>query len=58
MEYGFKMRRFIDQFSRRILEPTDVASVVLFRFGFGLLMFWEVTRHFYFGWVEELYAKP
>ena len=58
MEYGFKMRRFIDQFSRRILEPTDVASVVLFRFGFGLLMFWEVTRYFYFGWVEELFAKP
>ncbi|MEO1839599.1 MAG: HTTM domain-containing protein, partial [Candidatus Lambdaproteobacteria bacterium] len=51
------MRRFIDQFSRRILEPTDVASVVVFRFGFGLLMFWEVTRYFYFGWVEELYAK-
>jgi hypothetical protein len=58
MEYGFKMRRFIDQFSRRILEPTDVASVVVFRVGFGLLMFWEVTRYFYFDWVEELYAKP
>ena len=58
MEYGFKMRRFIDQFSRRILEPTDVASVVVFRVGFGLLMFWEVTRYFYFGWVEELFAKP
>ena len=58
MEYGFKMRRFIDQFSRRILAPTDVASVVLFRVGFGLLMFWEVTRYFYFGWVEELFAKP
>jgi vitamin K-dependent gamma-carboxylase len=51
------MRRFIDLFSKRILEPQDVASVVVFRFGFGLLMFWEVTRYFYFGWVEELYAK-
>ena len=57
MEYGFKMRRFINQFSKRILEPTDVASVVVFRFGFGLLMFWEVTRYFYFGWVKDLYAK-
>ena len=58
MEYGFKMKRLTDQFSRRILEPQDVASLVVFRVGFGLLMFWEVTRYFYFGWVEELYAKP
>ena len=28
-----------------------------FAVGFGLLMFWEVTRYFYFGWVEELYPK-
>ena len=57
MEYGLKMKRLIDQFSRRILEPQDAASLVVFRVGFGLLMFWEVTRYFYFGWVEELYAK-
>jgi len=52
------MKRWIDFLSKRILEPTDVASVVVFRVGFGLLMFWEVTRFFYFGWVEELFAKP
>ena len=52
------MRRFIDQFYRRILEPTDVASLVVFRVGFGILMFWEVTRFFYFGWVKDLFAKP
>ena len=52
------MKRWIDFLSKRILEPTDVASVVVFRVGFGLLMFWEVTRYFYFGWVEELFAKP
>ena len=58
MEYGFKMKRLTEQFSKRILEPQDVASLVVFRVSFGLLMFWEVTRFFYFGWVEELYAKP
>ena len=52
------MKRWIDFLSTQILEPTDVASVVVFRVGFGLLMFWEVTRYFYFGWVEELFAKP
>jgi len=54
MEYGLKMKKLINQFSERMFAPTDVASVVLFRVGFGLLMFWEVTRYFYFGWVEEL----
>ena len=39
-------------------QPTDMASVVLFRVGFGLIMFWEICRFFYFGWVEEIYAKP
>jgi len=58
MEYGLKMKKLINQFSERMFAPTDVASVVLFRVGFGLLMFWEVTRYFYFGWVEELFAKP
>ena len=47
MEYGFKMKRLTDQFSRRILEPQDIASLVVFRVGFGLLMFWEVTRFFF-----------
>jgi hypothetical protein len=54
----FKMKKLIQQFSQGMFAPTDVASVVLFRVGFGLLMFWEVTRYFYFGWVEELFAKP
>ena len=52
------LKKLINQFSERMFAPTDVASVVLFRVGFGLLMFWEVTRYFYFGWVEELFAKP
>ena len=49
MEYGFKMKRLTDQFSRRILEPQDVDSLVVFRVGFGMLMLWEVTRYIYFG---------
>lgn len=62
MEYGIKMgtdmKRWLEKCSRKILEPTDVASVVLFRFCFGILMFWEITRYFYFGWVENLFAQP
>jgi vitamin K-dependent gamma-carboxylase len=58
MKYFFKMKKLIAQLSQGILAPTDVASVVFFRIGFGLLMFWEIIRYFYFGWVEELFAKP
>ena len=58
MEYGFKMKKLIAQLSQGILAPTDVASVVLFRVSFGLLMFWEITRYYYFSWVEELFVKP
>jgi vitamin K-dependent gamma-carboxylase len=58
MEYGFKMKKLIAQLSQGILAPTDVASVILFRVGFGLLMFWEITRYYYFSWVEELFVKP
>ena len=52
------MKELLGQFSRRIQEPTDVASVVFFRFCFGMLMFWEITRYFYFGWVEDLFVRP
>ena len=52
------MKNIINQISQLIMTPSDVASLVVFRVGFGLLMFWEVTRYFYFDWVEELYAKP
>jgi len=52
------MKNIINQISQRIMTPSDVASLVVFRVGFGLLMFWEITRYFYFGWVEDLFAKP
>ena len=58
MEYGFKMKKLIAQLSQAILAPTDVASLVFVRAGFGLLMFWEIMRYYYFGWVEELFVKP
>jgi len=55
---GIDLKRLFEKFSRKIPKPTDVASVVLFRFCFGMLMFWEISRYFYYGWVEDLFAKP
>ena len=52
------MKAWIDLIIKRIDTPTDVASVVLLRIVFGLLMFWEMTRYYYNGWIRELYVKP
>ncbi len=39
-------------------QPTDVASLVFFRVGFGLIMLWEISRYFYYDWIEDIYSKP
>ena len=52
------MKTWIDLIIKRIDTPTDAASVVLLRIVFGLLMFWEMTRYYYNGWIRELYVKP
>ena len=52
------MNSFTEKITYKILQPTDVASLVLFRVGFGLIMFWEISRYFYYGWVEDIYSKP
>jgi hypothetical protein len=38
-------------------KPTDIASLVFLRVGFGLLMFWEHSRYFWNNWIEELYVQ-
>ena len=52
------MNNWSEKLINKIQQPTDMASMVLFRVGFGLIMFWEICRFFYFGWVEEIYSKP
>jgi hypothetical protein len=52
------MKKLFDQIIKRLETPTDTASVVLLRIVFGLLMFWEMVRYYYNGWIRELYVKP
>jgi len=52
------MKTWIYLIKKRVDTPTDTASVVLLRIVFGLLMFWEMTRYYYNGWIRELYVKP
>ena len=52
------MNSFTEKLINKIQQPTDVASLVFFRVGFGLIMFWEISRYFYYGWIEDIYSKP
>ena len=38
-------------------KPTDIASLVFLRVGFGLLMFWEHSRYFWNNWIEGHYVR-
>jgi len=42
----------------RWFEPVDAASLVAFRIAFGLLMFVEVIRYFYHGWIGRNFIVP
>ena len=37
-----------------LAEPVDVASLVMARILFGLLMLWMVVRYFGKGWIEQI----
>ena len=56
MVESFKMKTWIELIIKKLDTPTDAASVVLLRIVFGLLMFWEMTRYYYNGWIRELYV--
>lgn len=38
---------------RRLFEPVDIASLVVFRISFGAIMFWEAWRYFQRGWIKR-----
>ena len=42
----------------RLWAPIDIASLVVFRIAFGLLMLWEVCRYFDAGWIKRYYIEP
>jgi len=52
------MKKWLYLLHQKIQEPTDVASLVMLRIVFGLLMLIDIVRYFHIGWVSEIYAKP
>ena len=45
-------------FRRRLSEPVDIASLVMARIMFGLLMLWMVVRYFGKGWIDKYWIEP
>lgn len=43
---------------RRLFEPLDNASLVLFRIAFGAVMLWETYRYFSKGWIPRYWIQP
>ena len=48
------MKRLRDE----LFRPVDIASIVVFRIGFGALMVWEFMRYFQYGWIDRYYIDP
>ena len=48
----------LKSFLEKLYQPANISSLVFFRFCFGLIMFWEVCRYYYFDWIKHYYIEP
>jgi hypothetical protein len=44
--------------ARRLFEPLDIASLVVFRIAFGGVMLWETWRYFTKDWIPRYWIEP
>ncbi|MFN2508193.1 MAG: HTTM domain-containing protein [Chthoniobacterales bacterium] len=42
----------------RAFAPVDNSALVFFRIAFGVLMMWEVSRYFQYGWIPKYWIEP
>jgi hypothetical protein len=47
-----------DRVVEKLLEPVDIASIVVFRIAFGAILAWEVFRYFKNGWIGAYWIQP
>lgn len=52
------LRARLGDASRRLFEPVDIASLVVFRIAFGGVMLWEVWRYFTKDWIPRYWIDP
>ncbi len=51
-------RKVVGHLRERLSEPIDIASLVMVRIFFGLIMLWEVARYFKKGWIHKYWIAP
>ena len=47
-----------EKLQRILFEPVDIASLVVFRVAFGLLMLWEVGRYLHYDLISQYWIEP
>ena len=55
---GARVRKAARRLRGRLVEPVDIASLVMARVFFGLLMLWMVIRYFGKGWIGKYWIEP
>ena len=55
---GTRVRKAARRLRGRLVEPVDIASLVMARVFFGLLMLWMVIRYFGKGWIGKYWIEP
>lgn len=48
----------LDRLARAAFAPRDIASLAVFRVGFGLFLAFEAAKHLWRGWIDAFYVKP
>ncbi len=51
-------KQMVGELRERLAEPLDIASLVVVRIFFGLIMLWEVARYFKKGWIHKYWIAP
>ncbi len=52
-----RFQRAIDALAERLFAPIDIASIVVFRIAFGVVMLWEMNRYISHGWIDSIYLE-
>jgi len=52
------VRTLIDRLRLRLFEPVDIASLVVVRFLFGVILVWEIRRYFSYDWITKYWVEP
>ncbi|MGH7126988.1 MAG: HTTM domain-containing protein [Planctomycetaceae bacterium] len=42
----------------RLFKPVDIGLLAFFRIAFGVILLWEVTRFFRYGWIAAKFVEP